>query len=129
MTISEDYVSFETAQLLKEGGFEEYCEAFYRDDGILNEFVGNYNHIEQDKEKPHYSAAEHWQVLKWLRIKHNIWVEILLFDIGWLERGKFCFQWRVYNNTEEWETNTTEYKTPEETTEAAISYTLKNLIK
>ena len=32
--IQEDYVSFETAKLLKEKSFDESCHAYYNDDGL-----------------------------------------------------------------------------------------------
>jgi hypothetical protein len=44
----------------------------------------------------------------------------LVFDIGFLEKVKFCFQWRIYDNSEEWFTNTTEYKSPKEALQAGI---------
>ena len=34
--ITEDYVSFETAKLLKEKGFDERCFSFYWSDGSLD---------------------------------------------------------------------------------------------
>lgn len=37
--ITEDYVSFETAKLLREKGFEEVCSANYEDFGKNNVFI------------------------------------------------------------------------------------------
>ena len=34
--ITEDYVSFETAKLLKEKGFDEYCKSVYHVDSICS---------------------------------------------------------------------------------------------
>lgn len=125
--IQEDYVSFEVAKLLKEKGFDidncKYWNCSYMTGSTtttLSRFKNE--HINSVK------APTQALVIKWLRIKHNIIVETLIFDKGFLEKDKFCFQWRVYNNTEEWETEMVEFHTPEEATEAAILYTLQNLI-
>lgn len=132
--IKEDYVSFEIAKLLKEKGFNIPTNDYYRATGsgifwakkldwnndIENETVGGMTYC---------SCPAQALVIKWLRVKYNIIVETLIFDRGFLEKDKFCFQWRVYDNTEEWETEMKEYKTPEEATEQAILYSLQNLIK
>lgn len=68
--ITEDYVSFETAKLLKEKGFDEECSsAFYKTgrivDGYDSEFSYNYY------DRPTLQIAR-----KWLREKHNLHIEI-----------------------------------------------------
>lgn len=126
ITMTEDYISLETAKLLKEKRFDIETRYFYNEgsgwkrqsDSIIKTGSGEW-----------VNCPTQALVVKWLLQKHNIFVETLVFDIGFLEKGKFCFQWRVYNNTENWATNTTEYKMPEEATEAAIQYCLKNLIE
>lgn len=63
--ITEDYVSFDTAKLLKEKGFDEYC-GYYSSDG---EYWGycTYNH----RGKDYISAPTLQMAMKWLREVHN----------------------------------------------------------
>jgi hypothetical protein len=70
--MKEELVSFETAKLLKEKGFDTPLNMFYRH-GKLQTFVeDNYNlGIEELCSAPTQSLAQ-----KWLREKHNIHVEI-----------------------------------------------------
>ena len=102
--ITDDYVSFETAKLLKEKGFKEMCEYLYG-----TAFMHNGRHIDEDEEfelnsegrgdeiklieggmiynlwnrndkrnKHECSRPSFNVVLNWLRIKHklHIWVDI-----------------------------------------------------
>ena len=68
--ITEDHINFETAKLLKEKGFDEYC-GYYSSDG---EYWGYcvYNH----KGKDYISAPTLQMTMKWLREKHNIHIAI-----------------------------------------------------
>lgn len=68
--ITEDYVSFNTAKLLKEKGFDEYC-GYYSSDG---EYWGycTYNHNGKD----YISAPTLQMAMKWLREVHNMHIEI-----------------------------------------------------
>jgi hypothetical protein len=68
-TITEDYVSFETAKLLKEKGFTENCLTSYNRVGDLVEeaYKANWNFQTID-----YSAPTQAVAMKWLRIVHNI---------------------------------------------------------
>lgn len=113
--ITEDYVSVETAKLLKEKGFDWDCKSkmFYPEP-------------DYDQESPDGVYAPTLQMaMKWLRNKHDIFIEIsvdeMLKDYG--------YEWALYyNSTKEimpyadWE------KSYEEACEAAIRYCLKNLI-
>ena len=68
--ITEDYVSFEVAKLLKEKGFDEYC-GYYSSDG---EYWGYcvYNH----RGKDYISAPTLQMAMKWLREVHNLVVSV-----------------------------------------------------
>ena len=52
--ITEDYVSFKTAKLLKEKGFDEECWYWYEEDGYFKDsnddygFQSNSDHISDD---------------------------------------------------------------------------------
>ena len=67
MSITEDYVSFEVAKLLKDKGFDE-CPLFRYDDCGQLWVKGGYNKTL----KWHFPAPTLQMALKWLRIKHNI---------------------------------------------------------
>lgn len=64
------------------------------------------------------------ELQKWLREVHKIVVESIVFDKGFLENDKFCYQWRVYDNTEDWFTGL-EFKTYEEALEVGLQEALK----
>lgn len=67
--MKEDYVSFKTAMLLKEKDFNEPCRAFYHTDKTLRfQSEGWYN---EQAIAPTQALA-----IKWLRIKHNLNIEV-----------------------------------------------------
>ena len=72
--ITEDYVSFETAKLLKEKGFDEECYTYYNKVGNLVEenykFNWNFQTI-------NYSAPTQQMAIKWLRKLYDIDVSIV----------------------------------------------------
>lgn len=85
--ITEDYVSFETAKLLKEKGFDFCCESQYINCSSGHPFLtdirddaGCYyknSEIEQDA----YSAPTLQMVMKWLRKVYNIHFSIEPYTI------------------------------------------------
>ena len=126
--ITEDYISFETAKLLKEKGFDEridacyavFCE--YEDDiRVLNL---NPRRNAQTLKDGRYPFVTQQLVLKWLREIHHLFI-----SIDWYSDG--C-EASIYNTeTMSWEIrmlgSNCKYSY-EETIEAAIKYTLENLI-
>lgn len=74
-TISEDYISFETAKLLKKKGFIENCLMRYNRVGDLVEEAYKFNWNFQTID---YSAPTLQIVMKWLREVHNMYYEIQL---------------------------------------------------
>lgn len=83
--ITEDYVSFETAKLLKEKGFNEYCKSVYHVGSICsvaslgyhdNEGYGAVIDEKQNSDFGKYdnaiSAPTMQMAMKWLREVHNI---------------------------------------------------------
>jgi len=109
--ITEDYVSFETAKLLKEKGFKEWCRCCYgvavlhngenisfdeecelKDEGRENEIeyveggTFYYFNCNNDDEDTNVWAAPTLQMaMKWLREAHNLWCEI-----SWEGKGLWC---------------------------------------
>lgn len=149
--IKEDYVSFETAKLLKEKGFDELCYQCFDSTGSMFPTYGKNSFSEKRTYQPTQAL-----VLKWLRIKHGIHVwpsyysvidrmslryianyakyggDMPRFPDGEMVEGI----WHFGDIGQVVETNTctgrgwqrTLFDKPEEATEAAIQYTLKNLI-
>ena len=125
--IKEDYVSFETAKLLKEKGFDdEYTNAFYDKTGNLY-FIDLLSDLSQHTDNDTDIAASTLYVaMKWLREKNDIAIEI---NIG--SGNKDCW---VSNVIKDYKTENGTYIQTlvrfsyEEACESAIRYTLENLI-
>lgn len=68
--ICEDYVSFETAKLLKEKGFDEECSfVFYKDGRIVDRYDSEFSYNYYDR--PTLQMA-----IKWLRNQHNLHIMV-----------------------------------------------------
>lgn len=128
--MKEDYVSFETAKLLKENGFDEDIDLWYDENGEM--FI-----------HPKYDIGCNWRVkqgikiyqcstlqmaMKWLRDIFHL--EIYPFHDAIQENNDWWY--RIERHSKgcsllEHESNVI-YKTYEEACEDAIKYCLKNLI-
>lgn len=131
--IKEDYVSFETAKLLKEKGFDEECSRFYMPNGHGR---WKYEHYHDFDKKDRIECPTLQITMKWLREVHNqiivpnIRVEdpilgiINCYIVGiWYipknNGGAFCYASPTpYNG----------YPSFEKACEAAIKYCLENLV-
>ena len=126
--ITEDYVSFETAKLLKEKGFDIWGDGSYDSgieiykeyspSGLLNSCAAS---------KPHskgYPAPTLQMVMKWLRNIHGLFIHIDVI------REASC--WLADIQDIKGDVNIypvkNEFPNYEEACEAAIKYCLKNLI-
>lgn len=152
--ITEDYVSFETAELLKENGFDEEVFGYYHIwDRKINRpvwSIGTYIR----SEAPHlYIKAPTIQIArKWIREKYNI---LFIVDYEY-ECDTTPYYFKIYrlgeygkpervaikgvsydkdNNATEhiigycnWERSKGDYSTYEEACESALKYCLENLI-
>jgi hypothetical protein len=130
--IQEQYVSFETANLLKEKDFPQnpyMCNTAYTPKGKLSNnaksFVHNYELFEASGIKPlSYSMAPtQAMAMRWLREVQNlhIWVEPNTSNENMFDAHvakKYCY--RVWAGVG--------YPTYEEACEEAIKYCLENLI-
>ena len=115
--ITEDYVSFETAKLLKKKGFNEGCSTTYTPNGFFH--THNYRPLLGDIFAPTLQMA-----MKWLREVHNI-------DIFPWKIGKGVYSCAILNsNTSQDLSSDKDFPSEkyEETAEAAIKYCLENLI-
>lgn len=133
--ITEDYVSFETAKLLKEKGFNELCHGYFRKDNP-NDLVelaqaANWN------DEPFFTSRPTLQMaMKWLREVHNIHIEVRITNHSLSSLIDVPrYYWIIVNSKEvKWMDESTahqpmSYETVEEACEAAIKYCLENLIK
>ena len=125
--ITEDYVSFETAKLLKDKGFDEPCLYYYFSDGRIGKRKGlkdrNCSSVNT------FSMPTLQMAMKWLREKHLLHIPIDMmnggrweyeiddigvpFDGGVLPKYYCDKTFSIY----------------EEAVEDAIKYCLENLIK
>lgn len=128
--IQEAYVSFEIAKLLKEKGFDIPCNSLYRviskDDRLFPElkvenYTSNWNNLKQF----YYSAPTHQMALAWLRAQ-GVHIDIITsFDLN----GKDHYSYTIYQNSKLIRNEYTNFDWYyEEATEAAIKYSLENLI-
>lgn len=130
--ITEDYVSFKTARLLKEKGFNVPCECFYdaenNDVSIVNGWMDISNSELEEKESVCYSAPTLQMVMKWLREKEwVICVMPLTFYCG-EKASSWGYNIWAGDNLEIDNSSTPEFNTYEEACEEAIKYCLENLI-
>jgi hypothetical protein len=137
--ITEDYVSFETAKLLKEKGFDFCCEFQYINclSGCpfltdIHDDAGCYyknSEIGQDE----YSAPTLQMTMKWLREVHKLHIEVnpAVFDYKHddIHDGWSCeimhLSSMAYNADFDFQKK---YSTYEEACEVAIKYCLEKLI-
>lgn len=132
--ITEDYISFEIAKLLKEKGFDAKCDncyAYFADDDIR--FLNlNYPKSAQSLIKDRYPCVTPQLVLKWLRLCYDIIIDVspnlTLDDVC---KGGFMAEVYQYGHRVpdgEFGCNIGDDYTYEQVVEAALSYVLKNLI-
>ena len=123
--ITEDYVSFETAKLLKEKGFNEICYLGYNKNG---EYLPTGNRCNSQIIQPDFClicCPTLQMTMKWLLKKYNIFICILFLE----ESNGFGY---TIENIVKKEYITTSknssYKEIEDVCEEAIKYCLENLI-
>lgn len=132
--ITEDYVSFETAKLLKEKGFDESCECLYdtenNDVSIVNGWMEISNSELEEREFVCYSAPTLQMAMKWLREEKKL---NCIIDVSFNQnRNKgteyyFC----VWENKLPYDLlreSIQTFSTYKEAAEAAIKYCLENWI-
>lgn len=136
--ITEDYCDFETAKLLKEKGFNEKCLRTYFGDGIMSRIFDDKDEIYNENLLPSVVAAPTLQMaMKWLREKHKLFIDITAAMEDYIEDGVVKYKDPYYT----WEVFSLEIgetlcfgeaqnvkKSYEEACEAAIKYTIENLI-
>ena len=124
--MTETYVSFDVAKLLKEKGFDEHCFGAYTETNHnITMFTGQIKNSEYGDAM--YTAPTHQMTMAWLREVHHIFIEIgtsidlngdyhfryaiLNKECKYVRRGYTSFDWNY-----------------EDAVEAAIKYCLESLI-
>ena len=123
--ITEDYVSYKIAKLLKEKGFNEPCIGFYNPiDGCF--FEASMRKSWDYNRHGSINAPTHQMALKWLREVHNIFIEINIsidlngdYHYNYSILDKECKYIKRFNGY---------YSSYESCVEAALLFVLKNLI-
>lgn len=126
--ITEDYVSFETAKLFKDKGFDAECDYLYVN-GKLVRAQGcacNWNNGETifADYKNECSAPTLQMAMKWLREVHGLFIGIDYVNIAGLG---FTYQTTILRKGEDY-SYCLHKKHYEEACEAAIKYCLEKLI-
>jgi hypothetical protein len=127
--IKEAYVSFEIAKLLKEKGFDEPCYMSY--------WLRTKDYIELAHLEQHYNnysdcmyAPTHQMAMAWLREVHKVLIVIDAYHTDHWEGYIDSFEIRIYSHSStiivpNEIVHHTDYT---EAVEAALKYSLKNLI-
>ena len=127
--ITEDYVSFEVAKLLKEKGFREICNKCY---GIESKKF--FSSIRSNDDDTMYAAPTLQMAMKWLRDVHNLHIEARITNHS---MSSLCevvkYYWVVFNTTNaKWVNESSVYtlyfNTYEDACASAIKNCLENLI-
>lgn len=138
--ITEDYVSFETAKLLKEKGFDEITFTWYTGKGKFCVGKNNFddyhmNHLSNmavARDKNKCSAPTQQKAMKWLREVHHYYIQVMLDS--WACGGHLGYYVVIQKTDSDFEMMLQDavdevfYQTYEEAVEAALKYTLENLI-
>lgn len=123
-TITEDYVSFETAKLLREKGFKESTLAYAYGQDMISYYSQPRVTDDYNVEAGRYPLPTLQMAMKWLREIHNI-------DIFPWKIGKGIYSCAIFNsNTGQDLSSDKDFPSEkyEETADAAIKYCLENLI-
>lgn len=126
--ITEAYVSSEVAKLLKEKGFDEPTWTRYEDD---NEVIFGDKYDWNNSPMGQISAPTHQMAVAWLREEKNILIYVYpVIDLP--VKNNYTFYWKWDGKKKRHDAphigDKHNYESPEQATEAALKYSLENLI-
>ena len=136
--ITEDYVSFEVAKLLKEKGFDEPCQFLYfskyKPEG---DFVGNFNARKNSEiNEASYSAPTIQMARKWVKENYKRHIEVRITNHSISDMVNVIrYYWIIFDaETARWMDESTIYKTgvfdtEEQAYENAFIHILENIEK
>ena len=138
--MKDEYVTFDTAKLLKEKGFDWFTFGYYTMDdydsppyfGIENLCADNWNGEDDEVNDFWFSAPTQQMACRWLREEHNILVCVLPCEVGaGVMDYTYCI-YRIHSDNYYFEPlaqgRIEEAMDYENTLEAGLEYVLKNLI-
>lgn len=120
--IAENHVSFETAKLLKEKGFDEECSSWYSTKGNQYYDIDSYE-ADLDGITKLCSCPTHQMAMAWLREK-GVHIEIHYNRYGENYKYKLIYKPELLDDVN----SLGYYFSYEEAVEAALKYALENLI-
>ena len=130
--ITEDYVSYETAKLLKEKGFDEGCSFVVNiiSKGVMPVSWPTTNSDIEDEEACLIALPTLQMAMKWLREAHNLCLEPYRTACGYLcDVARVPSGSEIYGQEYEGDDEASgQFTTYEKSCEAAIKYCLENLI-
>ena len=128
--ITEDYVSFETAKLLKEKGFDECCNLHYHYNESFDKLFQTSEYIDSRFKKYYYPCPTLQMTMKWLREEHSIAISVYVFNRDLpIKENRIRYTCDIATtkiSSKEGHLRLT--GTYEQACEAAIKYCLENLI-
>lgn len=123
--LSEDYCSFEVSKLLKEKGF----------DGVVHAYYNIYDKVNLDfnisGKAPHLyiPCSTHQMAMKWLREKKNIVILIEPHQYDYVNEKNNSYSCSLWIGDSYYEyIKSKDYLSYAEAVEAALKYSLENLI-
>ena len=121
--ITEDYVSFEIAKLLKEKGFDERVKSYYTESGLEGYMLALKATKNTELGDGFISRPTLQMTMKWLREVHKIDITVDPHEVGnnWIYEFHIC-QNKDYLFSRDVDTSY------ENCAKAAIKYCLENLI-
>ena len=134
----EDYCSFEISKILKEKGFDWMCKGYYnKDDEDKEPYFGdgegadNWNNQAPSVRDLWFSAPTHQMAMKWLREKHKIYAAPI--QQGNYDDNSIYYTYSVAQIIDgrsyiHRPMSVVDKFTYEEAVEAALKYSLENLI-
>ena len=124
MEIIPTYVTFEQSKLLKKKRFDERTTVWRQHgNGISGDVEGKKDYYNR-KGDVYTSLPEQWQVIEWLRLNHNIWVEVYIDDdqtygyfiTRFIKEGRLDYPLKR------------KFRSPQEAYSVAFDYILKKLL-
>ena len=134
--VTEDYVSFETAKLLKEKGFDEKCHMCWDEVTKTMESADEYA-TNSELLATYISAPTLQMVMKWLReiqainiYARGVWKDVEVSAFGDWEPAVVGYEWFIESLTDDTysKTSTEQFLTYEEACDAAIKHCLEILV-
>ena len=125
--MTEDYVSFETAKLLKEKGFDELCRSYWPNNHSLS-FEHTKLFVSYDNDFVYLLRPTLQMAMKWLREEKDVQIEIAIVGTNtWESPTKWMYGFRCQTK-DVIDRRNADFSSYEDACEAAIKYCLENLI-